>query len=158
MSQFAEFDHYYLAGIGSLANNDKLKSYGYVLERDVFYTSYLQGGDTIPLFLLYGNGDHFYTIDIEEVKSAVNLGYEKEGIMCFVYPFQKDGTVPLFRLYGRGNHFYTIDIEEVESAVNLGYEKEGITCFVYSSENEWSIPVFRWYKDYRTYALPEKPK
>jgi hypothetical protein len=151
MSQFAESDHYYLAGMSGLANPDKLKSYGYVCEGDVFYISYLNSGDTVPLFQLYGNGDHFYSIDIEEVESAVNLGYKKEGIMCFVYPFQKDGTVPLFRLYGRGDHFYTISIEEVESAVNLGYEKEGITCFVYSSENEWSMPVFRWYKDYLKY-------
>jgi hypothetical protein len=75
MSQFAEFDKYNLAGIGSLANNDKLISYGYVLERDVFYTSYFQGDDTVPLFLLYGNGDHFYTIDIEEVESALSLFY-----------------------------------------------------------------------------------
>ncbi len=96
MSQFAECDHYYRVGLSSLVDSesDRLKSYGYVSEGSVFYTPYTQSNQVVPLFQLYGNGDHFYTIDIKEVESAVNLGYEKEGIACFVYPSELHGTVP----------------------------------------------------------------
>jgi hypothetical protein len=50
--------------------------------------------------------DHFYTIDPEEKRKAINeYNYKDENVACYVFPVDKDGKikdgnpVPLYRLW-----------------------------------------------------------
>ena len=121
-------------------------SSGYEREGIAFYAYPDQQSGTVPLFRLFGHGDHLYTTNSAEVDSATNAGYSREGILSFVYPDQQPGTVPLFRLFGHGNHLYTTNSAEVNSAINAGYVREGVACFVYNSSQTGTIPIFRWFE------------
>lgn len=80
--------------------------------------------------------DHFYTIDISEVKSAIeNFGYKKkENFSCFVYKEKNEDSIPIFRFWNQDSmdHFYTTNPEE--DPEKFGYSKEGAKFFICQNE------------------------
>jgi Repeat of unknown function (DUF5648) len=90
-------------------------------------------------------GDHFYTTDTNGELAPI-VGYELEGVSCFVLGTQVQGTQPLFRWsqpFNVGDHFYTLD-PSGELAPSLGYVSEGIACYVFSTQQPNTVPLFRW--------------
>lgn len=96
-----------------------------------------QAPGTVPLYRLYKNNDHFYTISASERDNAVaNCGYAFEGTAGFVFDSQKiPGLVPLHRLFNKynGEHFYTTSFQEASNAVAGGY-------YVLEGTAAWVIP------------------
>jgi cytolysin (calcineurin-like family phosphatase) len=74
--------------------------------------------------------DHFYTTsEAEYINACEHLGYNPEGIQCYVFPANisgNDALVPLYRLYHPrlSDHFYTVNIVEVGIAERDGYQLE----------------------------------
>ena len=108
---------------------------------------------TLPLYRVgkggdFGGSEHFYTIDMAQVKEAAPGGWKNEGVACYVSPAQIAGTVPLYRLYTfRGfvypdgstaredDQFYTIDGKQKFEAMAQGYQLVGTEAYV------WTQPV-----------------
>jgi hypothetical protein len=110
---------------------------GFQFERVVAFVFDGPGVGLVPFFHLRhpGTGDNFYTIDWNEVQSAIqNNGYVLAGDgSAYVYPpgQQGGGFRPLYRLYSPsgGDHFYTTSWEEVILVTQtLGYVYEGVAC------------------------------
>lgn len=103
---------------------------------------------SLPIFYrLYNpnSGDHFYTSDTNEVKSAKNYGYVEESWASQIYSEQRPDTIALHRMYNQktGDHFYTSDINEVTTAKKLGYLDEGNAGYIYNSQKEGTVPLYR---------------
>ena len=106
---------------------------------------------TVPLFRLTldimgqpGHSDLLYTTSEYERGYAVGLGYQDDGVACYVFPSQTSGTTPLFRLYSpTGAHLYTTSEYERGYAVGLGYHDEGVACYVFPSQASGTTPLFR---------------
>jgi Repeat of unknown function (DUF5648) len=99
------------------------------------------------------NGDHFYTTDRNEADNAVrHLGYNDEGIACYVLRTSFPDVVAFYRLYNQrsGDHFYTSNREEADRAASQrGYNREGIACYVFPvgirRGVDFSIQLYRLY-------------
>ncbi len=88
----------------------------------------------IPLYRLFGNGDHFYTTNKAEADQAAAGVYHFEGdkgVACYVYGSAAPGTQPLWRLFKDDDHFYTCDPNERETAQAGGYHLEGVVGYIY---------------------------
>jgi hypothetical protein len=83
--------------------------------------------------LVSAQGDALLTADPNERDSAIDQGYQAQGIAGYIPTSQWRGTVPLYRLYNAstGQHFYTISEPEREQAARSGMNDEGVTGFVW---------------------------
>lgn len=94
--------------------------------------------DGTVAFLRYWNpnlGDHFYTIDEDELGPGGSQGFTFENIEAYVYPSAQTGTVPLHRYYHyeHADHFYTINFNTLGNGSfdgPTGWIYEGVECFV----------------------------
>jgi len=73
---------------------------------------------TVPFYRYWSGRDHFYTININEIGTAVpgkkgKAGYTSEGIEGYCYPDKVEGSIPLYRYFGNGDHFYATDANEI---------------------------------------------
>lgn len=69
-------------------------------------------------FYRYYNGEHFYTIIIQEIGTALpgqkgKYGYVSEGVQCIVSTEPEAGLVPLYRYWNGKDHFYTTNDKEI---------------------------------------------
>lgn len=135
-------DHFYTSN--AKERDNALDSGIWIYERIECSVSNCKTSGMTPLFRLYYNGDnkedHFYTTNKTEINSAIELGYEYEGIAGFVYPSQvpADGRVPLYRLYNESdmNHFYCTRTSEQDYASSTWlFNNEGVECYVMPSES-----------------------
>jgi predicted patatin/cPLA2 family phospholipase len=89
------------------------------------------------LLLNIPGNDHFYTTSVVERDNAVGtLGYQSEGIACYVYGTRATGTTELYRLLNQtnGDHFYTTSTTERDTAIaGFGYQSEGTAGYVYDT-------------------------
>ncbi|KAG8883438.1 hypothetical protein FRB98_003134 [Tulasnella sp. 332] len=87
--------------------------------------------DSVPLYRLWGHGDHFYTTE-SEANSSSRTGYCIEGVVGYVYTSHKEGTVPLYRTFNSRScdHLYTVDSGEMARSQGA-YHFEHIQCYVY---------------------------
>lgn len=94
-----------------------------------------------------GLGDHFYTTSLfERDAAATRLGYDSEGIACYVFKSQVEGATPLYRLWHTvtSDHFYTTKVEERDKAIAVfGYRDQGTACYVFNTEVEGTTPLYR---------------
>ena len=103
----------------------------------------------IPVYRMYSpaNKDHFYTTSYYEyTTTAVNFGYNQEGILVNMFNSPQTGIIPVYRMYSPANkdHFYTTSYYEYTvTAVNFGYNQEGILGYLYSSPQTGTIPIYR---------------
>jgi hypothetical protein len=91
-------------------------------------------------------GDHFYTIDINEIGQYPTNGYTFEGVAFRVFDTQEPGTTPLFRYYNFqvGDHFYTADWNELGYG-NFGWYFEKVEGYVYPPDSYSGIPLFEYW-------------
>jgi serine protease len=79
-----------------------------------------------------GNGDHFYTMDWNELNAGGFNNWVYEGVQGYMLPFSVAGTVPMYRYANsqNGDHFYTTNYGELGGGGFNGWTYEGITGYV----------------------------
>ncbi|NMM94233.1 hypothetical protein [Bifidobacterium oedipodis] len=98
-----------------------------------------------PVYRLYNpnNGEHLYTMDLNEYKAIVPKGWRGEGIAFYAWP--KDGTTgyQVYRVYNKfsGRHHLTASKGERDGLVRMGWRDEGV-AFRYRDTDE---TVYRAY-------------
>ena len=109
------------------------------------------------LYRYWGNGDHFYTTNVNEIGTSIggqqgNHGYTSEGTQCLIYFKQVSGTVPLYRYYSAAaiDHFYTTNANEIGTTTpgqvgNHGYRSEGIAGYCFPKYTPGTVPLYRYY-------------
>lgn len=94
--------------------------------------------EMIDVYRLYNSntGEHFYTADLEEIDTLLNIGWIYEGLGWRGFTTGD----PIYRLYNPnadgGDHYYTASIEEASALKNLGwiFDNDGNPLF-YSGGN-----------------------
>lgn len=88
---------------------------------------------TVPLYRYINRslGLHFFTVENHDLR---NIGYEQEGIACYVYKagaYPNSSVVPLYRYYNPHSqaHFYTTNFGELGNG-NSQWHSEGVECNV----------------------------
>ena len=93
------------------------------------------------------SGEHFYTSDIEEKNTLVDLGWKDEGI-GWTAPNKNLSNVnaPVYRLYNpnAGDHHYTKSTSERDILVSVGWKYEGIGWYSYDTKPEQFIKTDKW--------------
>ena len=109
------------------------------------------------LYRYWGNGEHFYTTNVNEIGTSIegqqgNHGYTSEGTQCLIYINQVSGTVPLYRYYSENarDHFYTTNSKEIGTTTfgqvgNYGYKSEGIVGYCFPKSTPGTVPLYRYY-------------
>lgn len=102
----------------------------------------------VPLYQYYNpyTGDHFYTIDINELGYYPGNGWSFEKVACNVFDTQETGTTPLYRYYNYydGDHFYTTDWNEL-GYCSYGWCFENVEGYVYPPDSESGILFFQYW-------------
>jgi hypothetical protein len=102
----------------------------------------------VPLYRMYGQGDHFYTTNAAEHASVSRAGaYKDEGIEGYLATTQVPGSTPLYRLIAQHgstlDHFYTASASERQSAIQSGYRDEGVVGYIAQSQAPGTVPLYR---------------
>jgi hypothetical protein len=140
-NDFAQVMNAYDASQRTLGNGDMTGA----------YLLYGRNDGAVPVYRMYSPiaTDHFYTMSYDEyTNGAVNVGYQKEGLMGYIYPSNQPGMVPLYRMYSPlvKDHFYTTNYDEyTNGAVNVGYQKEGLMGYIYPNVGPSAAPLYRMY-------------
>ncbi|SDM21227.1 Dot/Icm T4SS effector Zinc-dependent metalloprotease LegP [Kriegella aquimaris] len=100
---------------------------------------------TTRVFRYWGNSDHFYTTNWNELGRGRN-GYAHEGVQCYIHPRPVTNTVPLFRYYNARikDHFYTTNWREL-GAGKSGWVLEQIMGYVFPKRHAGTIPLYRYW-------------
>ena len=100
---------------------------------------------TTRLFRYWGNSDHFYTTNWNELGTGRH-GWNYEGVQCYIHPRPATGSTPLFRYFnGRiTDHFYTTNWGEL-GAGRSGWKLEGIQGYVYGRRRRGTVPLYRYW-------------
>lgn len=135
--QYNVLDHFFTLQYSPYGINN------WAYEREAFYVFDTQVSGTTPLHRYWNPtlGDHFYTIDINEIGQYPTNGYTYEGEECYVYASQQTGTTELHRYYHYegADHYYTIDYNELGDGTFdnnyyysgfVGWIYEGVECHV----------------------------
>ena len=132
-------DHFYTVRFSELGAG----KHGWILEGVAAILLDTQVSGSVPLYRYWGNNDHFYTTNANEIGVTVpgfrgHHNYVSEGIVGYCYPRQVSGTAPLYRYYKSAgqDHFYTKNIHEIGTTTpgvlgRHGYVSEGVACYVY---------------------------
>jgi len=102
----------------------------------------------VPLFRMFGQGDHFYTTSEAEKNSVTRAGvYKDEGTEGYLAASEAPGTTELYRLVmnrgGAVDHFYTSSASERRSALSSGYRDEGVAGYISQSHESGTTPLYR---------------
>ena len=96
-----------------------------------------------PMHRLYNpnSGEHFYTKDLNENDTLVELGWKSEGIGWVAPIDETAGNRPVYRLYNpnAGDHHYTMNENEKNVLTSIGWKYEGIGWYSYDNEANTSI-------------------
>ncbi len=88
------------------------------------------------------SGEHFYTIDYNDVVFLVRAGWYYEGV-AWNAPVEACSVTPVYRLYSpSGDHFYTTDYYGKEYLVGLGWTYEKVAFY---SDDSGQTPIYRLY-------------
>jgi hypothetical protein len=110
-------------------------------------------GDPEPRYRLYNpnDGQHHYTTDPNEYCVLGSIGWDQEGISCYlyydIYQIGTTQTVPYYRLYNpnNGDHHWTMDANEYQVLETIGWKQEGVDGDVFSTQVTGSQPLYRLY-------------
>lgn len=115
------------------------------------YCSPEQIADTIPLYRYWGNSDHFYTLNINEIGTGTageigNFNYVSEGVACYVWTRSKISEIHRYFQPTTNDHFYTQNFDELKNGAN-GYGYEGIGFKLLQAQVSGSVPLYRYWKE-----------
>lgn len=100
-----------------------------------------------PIYRLYNpnSGEHFYTMDCDEMHALSSLGWRQEGVAWQSYI--EDDAMPVYRLYNpnSGDHHYTADQREYSILGKLGWRQEGISWKAAPAQDTYYQAVYRLY-------------
>ncbi|MBP6749622.1 MAG: S8 family peptidase [Xanthomonadaceae bacterium] len=93
-----------------------------------------------------GNGDHFYTMDWNELNAGGFGNWTYEGVQAYTRATAAAGTVPLYRYFntGNGDHFYTTNFGELGGGGG-GWIYEGVRTYVPKTAATDTAPLYRYY-------------
>ena len=102
----------------------------------------------VPLYRMFGQGDHFYTTSEAEKNSVARAGvYKDEGTEGYLAVSEAPGTTEFYRMVmnrgGAVDHFYTTSAGERQSALSSGYRDEGVAGYIAQSQEPGTVPLFR---------------
>src|SRR5213078_1900378 len=91
----------------------------------------------------------------EYANATTNLGYQAEGVACYIYDAAATGRIPIYRAYKRYGARVRLHLKVVQA-----YVSEGNACFVYPSAGTGRKPLYRSYSGatgdhFYTTSLPE---
>ena len=136
--------------------NYNCANWGYYSYSFGYFDVAFEVDNLVPVYRMWSpsNTDHFYTTSYNEYSTtAVNYGYQQEGILGYVYSTPQAGSIPIYRMWNPYNtdHLYTTNYNEYSTtAVNYGYQQESILGYVYSTPQAGSIPIYRMWSPYNT--------
>jgi hypothetical protein len=114
----------------------------------VFITPPKAAAAEVPLYQYWNPiiGDHFYTININEIGACPTNGYTLERTVADVFDSYQSGTTALYRYYNYqdGDHFYTTDWSELGYG-NYGWYFEQVACYVYPPDSESGVSLFQYW-------------
>jgi subtilisin family serine protease len=93
-----------------------------------------------------GNGDHFYTMNWNEITAGGFGNWVYEGVQGYMRPSSVVGTVPMYRYVNTGNgvHFYTTNFAELGGGGFGGWVYEGVTGYVPSAAAGDTASLYRY--------------
>jgi hypothetical protein len=88
-----------------------------------------------PIYRLFNNTHHFYTMSQSAEQNALNAGFQLETNGGYAYTTQVSGTVPMYQLFdsANGDYYYTVTPASRDYAEALGYQYGGVLGYVYTS-------------------------
>lgn len=104
---------------------------------------------SVPIYRYWnrGNGDHFYTPNINELGDGNNAGYRFEGIGFYAFTNQVPNSARVFRYWntGNGDHFYTTNFNELRNGGNGWVIENQNPFFAFNTNVAGSLPILRYY-------------
>jgi hypothetical protein len=104
---------------------------------------------TVPIFRYWnrGNGDHFYTPNLNELGDGNNQGYRFEGVAFYAFTTQVPNSVIVHRYWntGNGDHFYTTNFNELRNGGNGWVKENQNPFFVFNNAINNSVRILRFY-------------
>ena len=124
-----------ISNVGSGSPNHLLYSRPATVRRGAFFRYYNSA-----------NGDHFYTMNWNELSAAGINSWNYEGVQGYVAGSNVPNTVPLYRYYnsGNGHHFYTTNWGELGGGGG-GWVYEGIGGYVPTIAAADTANLYRYY-------------
>ena len=113
-----------------------------------FYRYFRKNGDL---------GDHFYTLDAEEIGTIEigrtgKHGYAYEGVECKIHRSKVENSYPLYRYVKDSimDHFYTLSSDEIGTVTpgevgKHGYKSEGVAGYCFITQYPGTIPLYRYW-------------
>ena len=104
----------------------------------------------VNMFRMYNpnSGEHFYTGNVQERNTLINVGWKYEGVG---FKAQTKSNTPMYRLYNpnAGDHHYTASTAERDSLVKAGWKEEGIGWY---ADDAHGVAMYRLYNPNATGA------
>lgn len=110
----------------SKEERDGLIAVGWI-DEGVAFTTRRGGSDAVYLLYNPANGDHIYTVKVDEAAALQNAGWDWQGVPFFAWA---EGT-PIYRMYNRYSeeHMLTKSVEERDKMVKDGWNYEADASF-----------------------------
>ena len=104
----------------------------------------------VNMFRMYNpnSGEHFYTGNVQERNTLINVGWKYEGVG---FKAQTKSNTPMYRLYNpnAGDHHYTASTAERDALVKAGWKEEGIGWY---ADDAHGVAMYRLYNPNATGA------
>ena len=122
-------------------NEDGPTYYGYKHATGSYVYVAVIKADVLNRLYNPNSGEHFYTKDLNEKDTLVELGWKDEGT-AWVSPTAATNK-PVYRLYNpnAGDHHYTMNAYEKDALVSVGWKFEGVGWNDYTSDVNYNFNV-----------------
>lgn len=125
-----------ISNVGSGSPNNFIYSRHSTYRRGAFFRYYNSG-----------SGDHFYTMNWNELSAAGFSRWNYEGVQGYIVNHQVANSIPLYRYYNtrNGDHFYTTNWGELGGAGSNGWVYEGIAGYVPTVAASDTANLYRYF-------------
>ena len=125
-------DHFYTTSQQEVSQ--AVNTMGYTNNGVVYQWSLSSFFQSVPIYRLWHNYDHFYTTSLVEKNNAVQRGYTDEGIVGYLQTQTANGFSGWRRLYHPtlDDHAYCINEQKIGQLISQGYLDEGVHGYVKS--------------------------
>ncbi len=97
-------------------------------------------------YLNVGNGDHFYTMNWNELGAGGFAGWAYEGVTGYMRSDNAAGTQPMYRYFntGNGDHFYTTNFGELGNGGFSGWVYVGVAGYTPTLASRFTGNLYRY--------------